>query len=155
MRQAWCRVSLAAGLMMAGRPDVAQSQGVVQLRQTLMAPVPAVAVLSATTTRETSEGRAATGRWRAVLRTGANDRHRLSVRGVAPGWTIRVVDGAVAGAPAGSGTEFVLRDDLARGYHNVTVILEGPADRLPVLDAVVRTTQVPGGLAVAALTLSR
>lgn len=155
MRQAWRRVGIAAGIVGSGLPGAAWAQGVVQLRQTLVAPVPAIAVLSATTTREATSDRASTGRWRAVLRTGANDRHRLTLRGVAQGWTIRLADEPSRPPQPVHGTELVLRDGLGRGYHDVTVILEGPADRPPVLDAVVRTTQVPGGLAVATLTLSR
>lgn len=152
MRQAWRRAWITGTVATGLWAQAAAAQGVVQIRQTLVAPVPAVAVLSATTMLEPTEARATTRRWRAVLRTGANDRHRLTLRGQGPGWTVRVAD-APAGPPEPlGGGEIVIREALTRGYHDVTLILEGPGHRVPVVDAVVRTTQVPGGFAVAALT---
>ena len=151
-RRAWR--SGAVGVLMAASASASEAQlsgvGRVQLASSVRIGVPAVAVLTAATqAMGTPTPSARLSRWRAVLRTGANDRHALSILGLRDGWTVRVADASTA-LPS-TGGEVVVATALARGYHDIVLVLEGPATREPPIEAVVRTLDVQGGLAVAPL----
>lgn len=158
----WHRWRLPLGLFAVGVwvPAVAVAQvsgiGRAQWPSAVRASVPAVAVLSANATPDGATDARGRRRWRAVLRTGANDRHAVHVRGLPEGWTVRVAgdDPAVPRASATGAGELRIAEQLARGYHELVLWIDGPARQAPTIEAIVQTTQVPGGLAVATLALT-
>lgn len=142
---AWLLVGTAGTTVASAQAGTA---GRLSWSNTVQASVPAVAVVSVLTTPDgdaTSPGRR---RWRAVLRTGANDRHELRLRGLSAAWTVQHAGVAMTSPPGG---EVVIAAQLARGYHEVVVLLDGPERQPPAFEAVVRTVQVSGGLATAPL----
>lgn len=143
-------------LVAGGAVLPAQTTGVgrVQVPWTVRASVPAIAVLQAETRRMASGDRRGRQQWAARLTTGANDRHEVRVRGGAPGWTVRLAEGDTRPVPLDGG-EVVLTTGLARGYHALTLLLDGPTGGRPEVEALVRTIQVPGGEASARLAPGR
>ncbi|MFN9576364.1 MAG: hypothetical protein ACK6AH_07365 [Gemmatimonadota bacterium] len=141
----WLLVGAACSTVASAQAGTA---GRVSLPTTVQASVPAVAVVSALTAPDGDAASRGRRRWRAVVRTGANDRHDLRRRGLLPEWTVQHAGVALAPSPGG---DIVIAERLARGYHEVVVLLDGPQRQPPAFEAVVRTVQVSGGLATASL----